>query len=169
MPETPSDPEVRAVLAPAMRTLAVRRLADGFVTLAALALVGFVGWIATGWPAIHGAGVVGGALLSAGSLLVIGQRAVRRAFGVRASGLWRWSALARVVPGVWALWVLVVPGFLTGRGALAREAWFALGVSAIAAVLALRALVVTHRVGELESLADTILVPAVAEGPPDGA
>lgn len=168
MPIRPSDTEVRTVLTPAMRTLAVRRLAGGFLTLTGVVLVGLVGWFGTGWGPSVGSGVVLGALASAGSLLVVGQRAVRRAFGLAPAGLWRLSALARVVPGAWALWVLVVPGVLEGRSALEREAWFALAVSGVIGLLALRVLLVAHRVGELETLADTMVVPTGEEGATDG-
>ncbi|MEK9500473.1 hypothetical protein [Gaopeijia maritima] len=168
MPTTPSDTEVRTVLTPAMRTLAVRRLAGGFLTLTGVVLVGMIGWFGTGWRLPIGLGVLLGALASAASLLVVGQRAVRRAFGLAPTGLWRLSALARAVPGTWALWVLVVPGVLEGRSALAREAWFALAVSGVIGLLALRVLLAAHRVGELETLADTMVVPTGEEGATDG-
>lgn len=168
MPATPSDSEVRTVLTPAMRTLAVRRLAGGFLTLTGVALVGLIGWLVSGWGLPIGLGVLLGALASAASLLVVGQRAVRRAFGLAPTGLWRLSALARLVPGGWALWVLVVPGVLEARSAFGREAWFALAVSVVIGLLALRVLIVAHRVGELEALADTMVVPAESEGGTDG-
>lgn len=143
-----------------MRKLAVRRLAGAFLTLAALVLVGLLGWGVGGWSVGVAVGVAVGGLASAVALVVVGQRAVRSAFGLQATGWWRISAIARAVPGIWSLWVLIVPAFGRGRISLAEGRWLALAASVVAGGLALRTLVVAHRVGELESLADTMAIPA---------
>lgn len=156
-----NDP--RAVVAQAVQSLAARRLGRAFLPLAAAALAGLGGGLAGVWAWPVAVAVAGGAAAVAGAFLVMGLRAVRVALEARPGGVWRWASLARVVPFAWALWILVVPGVGTGRGALAREAWGALVLAAVTMALALRVLLDAHRVGELEALAGTMVVPAPEE------
>lgn len=156
-----TDP--RGVVAGAVQTLAARRLGRAFVPLGLLAAAGVAGGLAGVWTSPVAGLLTVGAAAAAGALLVTGQRAVRRAFARAESGSWRWAPLARVVPWGWAVWVVAVPGVGAALDARARGAVGSLALCAATALLAVRVLVDAHRVGELERLAATMVVPAPDE------
>lgn len=166
IPNPPADSPLRATLTPALRGLAVRRLSDGLRILVGVALVGLVGWAAGGWRWPVAVGMMGGAVVSAGALLVMGQRAVWRAFGLERTGLRRLSGVARLVPAAWALWLFAIPGVVQVQAAFAARRWVLVAIGTAVAYLALRVIVTAHRVGELETLAVSMVTPAPEESAP---
>lgn len=156
----------REVVAGSVRTLAAQRIGRAFLPLLIGAVLGAVGF-ATG--ALTGSVALGafvGAPAVAGAFLVMGQRAVRRAAGLPASGLWALADFAWVAPWAWGFGLLVLGAILPGRIALQGQEWVHLALHLGVGLVAVRVLRDGVRVGELSTLADVMVVPSAEEGRP---
>lgn len=149
------------VIGPAIQKIVAKRLGRAGSGLAVISVLGLVE-LAVGpqgvWTNLI---TILAPLACAGSLLVIGTRAVRRAFGNPPP---RWSPLISVlglIPLVFGFWLLTFRGLRAfALGGAPSMAWFAWGAWT---VLGYRVLIDSTRLSEAGLLAQTMIVPAAEE------